>query len=666
MSILICIIVWMKTRVLFLSAAVLLFLALVVTYSNHFNNDFHFDDSHTIVTNPYIRNLGNTWAFFTDARTFSSLPANQMYRPLFTLTTAIDYRMANGLNPIAFHITNFVLFLAQLILMFFLFRKIFDLARKHDWNDWLALLAVAWYGLHTAIAETINYISARSDLLSTMLIVLAFYLFCFSARSKKWHLYLIPFALGVLVKPSALVFAPLLFCYSYLFEDGHNKLNRAFLVALPSFALGLLLYILQKQMTPPTFYPSSIPLFNYLITQPFIALYYLKTFFLPFGLSADYDWLPMSNIFNPFFFIGAVFLLALLYSVYYFSKEKVQRPIAFGLLWFLFGLLPSSSFFPLSEVLNDHRVYLPFVGLALAVVWGIGLLAHRYERKLNGRSAFKFLPIIFCLLILLGNAVGTHYRNKVWKGEESLWHDVTIKSPKNGRGLMNYGNTQMAKGNYAAALKYYAAAQNYTPDYPLLHINTAIALNGIGDKKAAEEKFKRALALSPDYYAANYYYARWLSEQGRTNEAVPLLEKADRLSPGYVYSKYLLIDIFSARRQMDKVGALAEQLLAIDPGDTVALKYASTSIKAHPTPESYLNLSLAYYREKRFEDCIGAARQALKLRPDYAEAYNNIGAAYNEMGEWLQAIAALEYALKLKPDFQLARNNLNWAKSKIK
>src|SRR5437762_11811344 len=30
-----------------------------------------------------------------------------------------------------------------------------------------------------------------------------------------------------------------------------------------------------------------------------------------------------------------------------------------------------------------------------------------------------------------------------WKSEETLWHDVVLKSPRNGRGLMNYGNTLM-------------------------------------------------------------------------------------------------------------------------------------------------------------------------------------------------------------------------------
>jgi protein O-mannosyl-transferase len=81
------------------------------------------------------------------------------------------------------------------------------------------------------------------------------------------------------------------------------------------------------------------------------------------------------------------------------------------------------------------------------------------------------------------------------------------------------------------------------------------------------------------------------------------------------------------------------------------------------TPENLLALSLAYHQARRYEDCIQAARDALRLRPNYAEAYNNIAAGYQSMGRWDEAIAAAQEAIRLKPDFQLARNNLTYALS---
>ena len=68
------------------------FLALItLTYANHFGNSFHFDDSHTVQENPYIRDLRNIPRIFTDADTFSTLPANRTWRPIVTASLAVDY-----------------------------------------------------------------------------------------------------------------------------------------------------------------------------------------------------------------------------------------------------------------------------------------------------------------------------------------------------------------------------------------------------------------------------------------------------------------------------------------------------------------------------------------------------------------------------------------------
>jgi tetratricopeptide (TPR) repeat protein len=94
---------------------------------------------------------------------------------------------------------------------------------------------------------------------------------------------------------------------------------------------------------------------------------------------------------------------------------------------------------------------------------------------------------------------------------------------------------------------------------------------------------------------------------------------------------------------------------------------ASASPAAAPatarTPEDYLNLSLALHQAGRFPEAIDAAKNALKLRPDYAEAWNNIAAGYEGLGLWDPAIEAAKKAIALRPDFQLARNNLAWSES---
>ena len=93
-----------KTFLVFVCVAVV---AIFAAYTNHFHNSFHFDDAHTVVNNVYVRNLHNVPRFFTDATTFSSLPANQTWRPIVSLSLAIDYKLGHGLNPLWCHISTF-------------------------------------------------------------------------------------------------------------------------------------------------------------------------------------------------------------------------------------------------------------------------------------------------------------------------------------------------------------------------------------------------------------------------------------------------------------------------------------------------------------------------------------------------------------------------------
>src|SRR3954463_4575057 len=78
-------------------------------YSNSLQNAFSFDDIHVVQQNLFIRDLANVPRFFTDARTFSSLPQNATYRPLVSASLALDYAIAHGLAPRVYHITQLTL-----------------------------------------------------------------------------------------------------------------------------------------------------------------------------------------------------------------------------------------------------------------------------------------------------------------------------------------------------------------------------------------------------------------------------------------------------------------------------------------------------------------------------------------------------------------------------
>jgi len=156
-----------KERTLPALGVVLLLIAVLTTYSNHFNNSFHFDDAHTIENNASIRELRNIPLFFRDATSFSSLPANQSYRPLVTTLLAIDYWLGGGLKPFWFHLSIVGLFTGLTLLLAFVISRLLNHTASSPANGWIAIGAAAWYGLHSANADTINYVIASSEVIST-------------------------------------------------------------------------------------------------------------------------------------------------------------------------------------------------------------------------------------------------------------------------------------------------------------------------------------------------------------------------------------------------------------------------------------------------------------------------------------------------------------------
>ena len=205
----------------------LLLAGITAAYWNHFSNAFHFDDFHTVTDNPAIRSLRNVPHFFTDASTFSVLPANQTYRPMVSLSLAVDYALGGGYKPVFFHVITFVLFLGLVCLLYLLYRTVLDKTLPSPANAWLALVGAAWFGLHPAMAETVNYVIQRGDLYCTLGCVGALVVFAMYPEKRKWGLYLLPLVFALLSKPPAAVFPALLLLYVFFFETDRTDYRSA-------------------------------------------------------------------------------------------------------------------------------------------------------------------------------------------------------------------------------------------------------------------------------------------------------------------------------------------------------------------------------------------------------------------------------------------------------
>ncbi len=654
------------TKIVFLISAFVVFVLLIYGYKDHFHNPFHFDDDHTICSNQYIRDIKNIPLFFVDATTTSSLPANQAYRPGLTTLNAIDFWIGqkmggkNNPDPYYFHLDIFFTYIILGFLLFLMFNKIFSISLQHRWTPFFALFATAFYMLHTANVETITYIISRSDSFSTLMIVLAMVIYMYKPMWRKFYLYMIPILIGFFVKEPAIMIAPLLFVFIVLFEDkislgqlfnGEKTSQgiKTLLKTIPLFILAFFLFAWSMHKTPPTWTSGAGTTLSdrlvYLQTETFVAVHYFNNFFFPFNLSADTDWGLIRNIFDDRIIVGILFIMGLIAIAFIASKQEKTKPITFGILWFFIALVPTSTFFPFAEVLNDHRTFFPYIGLTMATIWSLALLIVKFEKKIVNNSLLSIAIVASAWLVLCAHTIGIRTRVEVWSSGETLWHDVALKSPNNGRGLMNYGNALMGKGDYPGALDYYTRAKALYPYYPYIYVNLGILDAATNKPVEAEDNFKYALRLDGRNPESYYYYANWLRSQNRIDEAKNFAQQGLSVSPNHI--------------SLNSLNNLLQQL----PSGATKLDAAIIKAKEEPSPEHYIDLSLEFCNVGKYELAIKAAEDALKLKPDYDLAYNNMCYAYDMLKQWDKAIEAGNKGMKINPNNELLKGNLNWAMS---
>jgi protein O-mannosyl-transferase len=630
----------------FAGAAMALLAAVCAAYSNHFSNPFELDDMHTIVNNEAIRDLRNIGRFFADSGTFSTLPANQVYRPGTTTLNALDvwFGGTGRPEPRWFHVSIFAAYVVLGVFLYFFVVLVLREAFPRPWTRWVALGGTGLFSLHTANAETVNYVIARSDSFSTLMVLVAFVAWLAWPGSRRTLVYLLPVVVGFSVKEPALMFAPLFLVYLLLFREGLSlpdvfrkkslpAVGRALRTAAPSFLLALALFALSRRMMPATFNPGGTDRWGYLLTQPFVTFHYFNNFLLPVNLAVESDWTVFTNRFDDRVFAGLAFVAILLAAAVAASRRPAGRPVAFGILWFFIALAPTSSLIPLAEVLNEHRPFFAYVGLTLTVCGLVSLAVVANEERLRRSAGLRALIGAIVVLVLGAHAGGVHRRNVVWSSAESLWRDGAEKSPGSGRVLMNYALALMARGDYAHAREYLEKARAAWPNYSYIRINLGVLADAMGDPAKADQHFRDALSLDAKNPEAYSYYAAFLRRQGREAEAVDWVNRGLALSPSHLGLKAILA------------------------------APAATAVRgARATPESLLETSLVLYRLGKFEESLVAAQRAADLRPDWDLSWNNICAAYNRLSRLDEAIAAGEKAVLLNPGNELARNNLKWAR----
>jgi Tfp pilus assembly protein PilF len=184
-----------------------------------------------------------------------------------------------------------------------------------------------------------------------------------------------------------------------------------------------------------------------LLTQPRVIFFYLSLVLwpVPGRFSLEHDFVLSTSVLSPVTTFVSLLALAflLLAALHVFIRPKT-RVLGFVLLWPAITLAIESSFIPL-EMVFEHRMYMPLVGLAMLP--GIGLLA------LHGhRPAYLKTCATLLLVVAAGLAVATVQRTRLWHEPLTLNADAVRKAPNSARAWGNLGMHRYLAGDQAGAI----------------------------------------------------------------------------------------------------------------------------------------------------------------------------------------------------------------------
>lgn len=603
----------------------------LLAYSNTFDVPFILDDIPAISENPIIHDIGN-FIRSTKGYTYSS-PDYNPRRSLGFLTFALNYHFG-GLDVMGYHAVNLLIHLSNGILVYLLViltfrtpyftgnhsaahRKAQDTDHTSDSSlltfhssRLIALFSALLFVSHPVQTQAVTYVVQRFTSLAMLFYLLSLILYARAGLAGRLAGRLAGYGLSLLCALAALrtkeitVTLPVvILLYEFLFFSGERRrkvLTILLLLILSSlliFALGFMnadmsLDEIIRSMDRASRVQAEGSRWVYFMTEMRVIVTYIRLIFLPTDQRLDYDFPIQHTFFSPAVILPLLFLSSLLgFALYLLYKSRqADRPaeehsfhdsrftihyvrlVAFGILWFFIALSVESSFIPIADVIFEHRMYLPSVGLFIALVTAAMTGFRKYRPNLN-----RIVLAFSCAVILL--SVATFARNSIWQSPLELWADTAKKSPGLIRPLYNLGNAYATAGNFEKAIETYERAIQLPQKSHIVSDQHAQLFNNLGSAYGTIGKYNEAIqifthvlknidARSSD--AAHNLGVAYLNT-GRYHEAIDAFRQAIHIKPDHLDAHGNLALAYRAAGENDKAFEEYAMLKNLSPERAAAL-----------------------------------------------------------------------------------------------
>ncbi|MGA2781720.1 MAG: tetratricopeptide repeat protein [Smithella sp.] len=484
--------------------------------------DFVYDDVVYITQNRNIQSGitldGFRWAFSTRYA--------DLWNPLIWLSLMFDYQLF-GLNAGGYHMSNLILHILSTLLLFWLFNRMTG-------TIWRSAFVAGLFALHPLHVESVAWISERKDVLSAFFWMLTLCLYVYFTEKpvvKRYMLVLCVFVLALMSKPMVVTLPVVMILLDYWplrrFESKKGNLILWQLrEKIPFFILSAALVIITFY-TPneQESYIKGFPLSSRIANAHVSFMTYLGRTFWPHDMAAFY---PFPAQIPTWQVIGAS-LLILIITVTVIVMMKRLPYLFVGWMWYAIIILPVIGIIQVSVypyAMADHYHYLPSIGIAVMLAWGIPSLIESAEvrKKILFPAGVIFLSI---MAFLSWNQCG------YWENSIKLWKHALEVTKNNYRAHNNLGLALSTEGKIDAAINHYNKAIRIATDDVYAYNNRGIIYGERGQYKLAIEDFNNAIRIVPTFAEAYANLGFTYANLGQYQRAIEDYNKAIRLKPDY-------------------------------------------------------------------------------------------------------------------------------------
>ncbi len=677
-------------------------------YFNSLQNGFHYDDGHHIVRNLYIQSPANIPSFFTEHRMFSVLSGVFLhYRPLVMASYALNYYFVK-LDPAGYHLVNLAFHVGAAFLLYLIIENVLvgegvrgkklevrskKVEVRSQSSSFAPALAAGLIFLTTPFnSEVVNYITARSSVMSTFFCLLSFHCWMKYRSHLTSHVsrltpffYLasfLAFLFGMLTKEVAIMIPVMFFLYDIYFSRTFTRFDYRVIRAYLPFGItgifigfGIRLFFFKSSSLYSALsmekksQDDSDFISNVIIGVKVLAKY-AYSIFVPVGLSV---WHKVEGSPDIFFIISLILIIALLASAFLLWRrpDYLGKRVSFFILWFFVMLLPMIVV-SLTAPYQENRGHIAAAGLIGAFTIG---LAAMMERVRAGRSLKGVIYALVSAMIVFYSA-GTVMRNGVWLNDMTLWTDVSRLYPHSPDVRVAIGSALQRSGNLEAAESEYLEILKMDPQNSAAYSSLGIMYYIRQDMDKSLEFFLKAKETDPFDPTVNVYLSKIYKDKGDMRSTAKHLLLLIAISPHNIAIYQELAEAYMGMGETEQFQGMMLKAVAEDPdnagayralgiislhrGDLESAQKSFEKVLAYmPTNQDVLlDLGYVYGRQGMFARSEDMFKRVVVLSPNDAEAMQALGDTYQKQGKLKEAWAAYQNVLKNNPEQFTSFTNL--------